>query len=369
MIDTVVLLLPSRQFTIDKPEKFTPCSDMIYQHRAIKAVLNSSAQERKLGIYKPRLTLSKRKNIQGISEIMLTIEASLPKLLWGNNLDELRAKDLASITMIIHSLLQEAGVNIAPIDIENAEVIAVHYAKNIVFKDGSTPFHYIQKIQQMAKPAALDSNQTDYRNAGHCFKYHCNAYEVVFYDKLFDLQTSQTKGSKRAIDGDCVFDMKSLNKIRNKRKKFEMLRMEVRINKRSKLKQLLQTLKIKTDLTLRKLFRPAIAQKVLLHYIDRIENKRSLLIDFKPQSDRALLTAIALSNPRLKAKQVLQFFGIKKVLESVSFDELKRIIATENKASWTRLLKELETVVMPSSEKPFEPIKEQLRKYNPLKLS
>lgn len=369
MIDTIVLLIPPQQFTIINPESFTPCSDMIYQHRATKAILNPSVKERKANIYKPRLTLSRRKNLQGISEIMLTIEVSLPKLIFGNNAEELQLKDFPTIIQKLHSLLHNMGIKITNTNLQNADIIAIHYSKNIVFTDGSTPFHYIQKIQQLAKPTALDSNRTNYRNAGHCFKYHCNTYEIVFYDKLSDVQMINSKGRKRAIDGDCIFDIKLLNKVRTKRKKFEILRMEVRLNKRSKIQQLCTTLNIKNDLTLRKLFRPAIARKVLLHYyITLLESKSSSLIDFKPLNDKALLTAIAVHNPQLKPKQILQFFGFKKALETVISDELKKIIVKEDGYSWNRLIKEIEMINIPLTQKPFEIIKQQITKYKPLKL-
>lgn len=367
MIDTVVLLIPFQQFKIEKPSIFNPDASLVCQSASIKSVLNPLKKETTQGIYKPRLTLSRRKNLQGISEIMLTIEFSLPKLMLGNNIEELQLKDFSKVISKLHTTLDDMGIEIALPDLQNAEIIAIHYSKNIALTDGSTPFHYIQKIQQLAAPSFLDSNQTSYRNAGSCYKYHSNSYEVVFYDKIYDLYKAQ-KSKKRAIDAINFVDLKQLEKLRTKRKKFEILRMEVRLNTRRKIKSLFTKLKVKTDLTLRKLFRPATARKVLLHYVTMLESKSSSFIDFKPLSDQELLTTLALHNPDLKPKQILQFFGFKKALETMTIDEIKKIIAKENHVSWNRLIKELESIVTPSRQKSFDIIRKQIEEYKPLKL-
>lgn len=395
MIDTVILLLPPQQFKIIQPNAFTPHADLVYQNRAIKAVISpirlrknhfekldtivasfagQAQKEVKANTYKPRLTLSRRKNLQGISEIMLTVELSLPKLMFGNNIEELQQKDFSAVVAKLVDVIRDMGVYIELQDLSSAAILAIHYSKNIVLTDGSTPFHLIQKIKEVCSSGRVDTNQadygnnqTDYRNSGHCFKYHCNSYEMVFYDKIYDLEKSKIS-KKRAIDPDNFFDMKTLSKVRTERKKFELLRMEIRLNKRSKIKQIFAKLNIKSDITLRKLFRPAIARKVLLYYLTELEGKRSTLIDFKPSSDRTLLTLLAVHNPTLKSKQILQFFGIKKALETMTLDELKRIIVKHDAHNWNRLIKELETIKMPTSHKPFEIIRKQIEQYKPLKL-
>ncbi|MFA5998590.1 MAG: hypothetical protein WC747_01055 [Candidatus Babeliales bacterium] len=368
MIDTIILLIPPPQFKIVKPSEFTPSADLIYHNRAIKAVLNPTTKELKSGIYKPRLTLSRRKNLQGISEIMLTIEFSIPKLMFGNNIEELQQKDFGDVITKLNTVLFDMGVEIYAQDLQNAAVLAIHFSKNIVLTDGSTPFHFIQKIKETAMSGRLDNNQTDYRNAGHCFKYHCNSYEMVFYDKIYDLEKSKIS-RKRAIDPDNFFDMKTLSKVRTARKKFELLRMEIRLNKRNKIQSLFSKLNIKNDLTFSKLFRSSIARKVLLHYVSVLECKRSSFIDFKPQNDRSMLTMLALHNPTLKPKQIVQFFGLKKALETITLDELKKIIVKNDIYSWSRLIKELETIEMPTTQKPFAIIRNQIERYKPVRLN
>jgi hypothetical protein len=100
----------------------------------------------------------------------------------------------------------------------------------------------------------------------------------------------EKQGSKRTIEKDGTLQLKLLDRL-SRRHKFEILRMEVRLNKRQKLKQLFTKLGIKADLTFKSLFKPTIAKKVLLHYLDELESKRPALLDYKAKSDEALLAA------------------------------------------------------------------------------
>jgi len=144
----------------------------------------------------------------------------------------------------------------------------------------------------------LDTNQTDYRNHGHSYKWHCNSYEIIFYDKMYDLQKSFIS-DKRAIESDNTTQRNLFKKLKHKqqKKKFEILRMEVRLNKRQKIKQIFKKIGIKAPLTFQKLFKPAISRKILLYYLDQFEQKIPLLYFLSNISDKALLTTLIIHNP------------------------------------------------------------------------
>ena len=124
------------------------------------------------------------------------MELSLPKLLFGNNFQELQHKDFALITQKLAATLESMGVKIDEDTLAHAPVAAIHYAKNIVLKDGSTPYHYIQKIKESNISLTLDTNKADYRNDGLSYKWHCNSYEVVFYDKIKELEKTKQATQK-----------------------------------------------------------------------------------------------------------------------------------------------------------------------------
>jgi len=244
MIDTVVLLLSQDSFQITDPDKFLPSARWITNSRSsavhgIQSKQNPTKKELLTGIYKPRLTL--RTNPRNPKEIVLRVELSLPKLFYGNNFEELKGKDLHPLLSKLSSTLDQMGVIVAPSFLAAAPVSAIHYSKNISLTDGSTPYHYINKIKEANIKLSLDVNQTDYRNEGHSYKWHCNSYEVAFYDKIKDLEKAM-QSDKRAIEKDSALQLNLFPKLAQRKRKLEILRMEVRLNKRQKIKQLLNKL-------------------------------------------------------------------------------------------------------------------------------
>lgn len=369
MIDTVVLLLSQGIYQITDPDKFVPNARnfIIANSSAIHAFQAKQAATKKelcAGIYKPRLTLfyhSRKK------QIMLKIELSLPKLFYGNNFQELKGKDLQPLLQKLSSALDQMGVIADPSFLAAASISAIHYSKNIALTDGSTPYHYIQKIKEANIKLSLDTNQTDYRNEGHSYKWHCNSYEVVFYDKIKDLEKAK-QSDKRAIEKDSALQLNLFPRLAQRKKKLEILRMEVRLNKRKKIKQLFNKLGIKSDLSFKSLFKPAISKKILLHYLDELESKRQPLLDYRTANDKDLLAELIFNNPELGSKRIMQMYGLSKALETMNIRELKGMLAKKNQRDWYRLMGDAKKVRLPGIQSPFLAIRKQILKFKSLNL-
>jgi len=241
-------------------------------------------------------------------------------------------------------------------------VAAIHYSKNIALTDGSTPYHYINKIKDANIKLSLDTNQTDYRNEGHSYRWHCNSYEVVFYDKIRDLEKAY-QSSKRSIEKDGALQLHLFKRLQ-KRRMLEFLRMEVHLNKRDKIKQLFKKLGIKSDLTFKSLFKPATSKKVLLHYLDELESKRPVLLDYRPTNEKALLVDLVFNNPDLTAKQIIQLFGLKQALNIATQRELKTLF--KRKRGWYRLIGMANKVKLPNCANPFTGIRDALSVFKPI---
>src|SRR3989338_10344714 len=277
MIDTIVLTLKGGMFTILDRDKFTPSANSLYDYAGgfggrsfMKCTQNPTVSELKRGIYKPRLTLTKRVNRQGGIDIPLKIEFSAPKMLFGNNFDELTDKDFPSLATKLNTTLKQMGVFVLENNLINAPYSAIHFSKNIPLTDYTTSYTYMKQFTKLNINKKLDTNQSDYRNEGHCFKYRANSFEIVFYDKVKDLQQAKVS-EKRAIEKDNALQL-NLFEQNTMRKPFEVLRMEVRLGKRQKLKQILSTVGLSCEPTFKNLFSQEVAQKVQLHYITKIED-------------------------------------------------------------------------------------------------
>lgn len=258
----------------------------------------------------------------------------------------------------LSATLNQMGVIVDPLELAKAPVSVIHYSKNIKLTDGSTLYHYISKLKESNMKMSLDVNQTDYRNEGHSYKWHTNSYEVVFYDKIKDLEKAK-QSERRSIEKDNAIQLELFPQLR-KKKKLEVLRMEVRLNKRAKMKQLFIKLGIESDLSLKSLFKPAISKKVLLHYLDELESKRPALLDFKAMDAKALLADLILYNPEFGSKKILQMFGLAKALEIVNMRELRGMLSKINQKDWLRLIYDAKELKLSKIQSPFSIAREQI---------
>jgi hypothetical protein len=373
MLDTIVLTLSKGMYYINDPDKFEPSARLILGDDSsmggrgyIPAKQNPTKTELKNGYYKPRLTLTNRFNHTGRREATLKIELSLPKLLFGNNFDELKQNDFDTVTQLLKSRLKDMGVMVFTSVLENAPVSAIHYSKNIPLTDGSIPHYLIGKIKEANIKLSLDVNQTDYRNEGYSYKWHSNSYEVAFYDKIKDFESSMTS-EKRALERDNMIQLNLFDTFQE-RKRFEVLRMEVRLNKRQKIGQLFRSLGITSELTYKNIFNATVSQKVLLNYLDEIESKRLRLFDYKPANPKSLLADLIIGNPHLGLKRIIQLYGLKQIFDTVNPRELRTMFGNKSQRSWYRLIAEAKTVKLPITTSPLALIREHLTSFEPLKL-
>lgn len=375
MLDTIVLTLSKGMYIITDPDRFTPSArwatdnaPLLGTSSFISSKQNPLKRELRAGNYKPRLTVTQRFNHARRYEATLKVELSLPKLMFNNNFDELMDTDFDNVAKLLQEKLKEMGVLVFWELLINAPVSAIHYSKNIPLTDGSTPYSYIKHIRQANITARLDTNQTDYRNEGHSFKLHANSYEISFYDKIKDLQIARSKGIKRAVDRDSDIQLSLFDQL-EKRDFFEVLRMEVRLNRRQKMKPLFKQLGIESELTFQHLFSSQIAQKVLLHYLDYVEQQRPALLDFKPKSNKDLIAQLMIHNSQLKPRKILQLVGLKNIMDSMGMREVRSVFGNRlSQCTWYSLVRETKDVALPLQTSPFSKIRSHLQQFEPLKL-
>src|SRR3989344_3899843 len=373
MLDTIVLTLSKNMYYISEPDMFEPSAKLILGDNTslgsrgyFPAKQNPSKRELQNGFYKPRLSLTNRFNHTGNQEATLKIELSLPKLLFGNNFDELTLSDFDPVTTLLISRLKEMGVMVFTKVMENAPVSAIHYSKNIPLTDGSTPHYLISKIKEANIKLSLDVNQTDFRNDGHSYKWHCNSYEVAFYDKLKDLRTAKIS-EKRALESDNSIQLNLFN-TQPISKPFEVLRMEVRLGTRRKIRQILKSIGLDIEPTFKSLFNSQISQTILLCYLHEMESRRPTLLDYQNGKPKELLADLIINNPKLGPKRTLQLFGLKQAMELVGMREIRVLFNKYTDRSWYRLVADANKIKLPIAKDIFGTIRTHLTEFKPLKL-
>lgn len=376
MLDTIALMLSEDMFTIVDHNRFTPSTIGLYKspyytlggRGSMSCIQNPKVSELKNGIYKPRLTVTKRITRGGF-ETVLRVEFSAPKLLFGNNFDEVSEDHFHPIISILKERLKEMGVWVFSHTLTNAFVSTIHYSKNIILTDRSTPHSIIQELKKANYSQRLDTNQTDYRNEGHSFKFRTNTFEVALYDKLKDLRQAKIS-EKRAIEPDNAIQLNLFE--RNKfLEPFEVLRLEVRLNSRPKIRQVFESLGIEIKPTFSEVFNKSISKKVLGKNWSDIEASYKLL-EYKPRNNRDLLIQLLSHNPFLTPKKVIQFLGLKVALEDIGIRDFRQITERGNKSkanSWYKLHKEAKELTWPQSYyTPLRPIREAIEQFNPISL-
>ena len=208
MLDTVVLTLDQSQFEVVKPERFSPSASglLTAPYYSLGAqgtficVQNPTRSDLQAGRYLPRLTLAKRKRATGFL-LTLRIEFSAPKLILGNNFDELESSDFVRTIDVLSEALISMGVQPSRDALRNGRVSAIHYCKNIALTDYTTCSMVMDELKRIDLAKRLDLSHTDYRNEGQAIRYHANSFEVTFYDKLKDLEKARYS-EKRGIERD-----------------------------------------------------------------------------------------------------------------------------------------------------------------------
>lgn len=376
MIDTIILVLKTGMFTILDHDKFSPSTKGLYDtsigyyrlgsRSNITCKQNPIKSELKQGIYKPRLTVTKRITRERSFEITLKIEFSIPKLIYGNNFDELTDAEFPIVIQKLKTVLKEMGVGVFEHFLINASVSAVHYSKNIVLTDYTTPYTYLSQLAKLNINMRLDTNRTDFRNEGHSFKYRANSFEIVFYDKIKDLQQAKIS-EKRAEEKDNALQLGLFNVLKQQ-KPFEVLRFEVRLNQKQKIRQVFKKIGKDLEPTFINVFNQDIAKRVLLKYIEEMEEAYPSLLLHQQYSPKNFFTSFLTKNPKTKLTTILKMLGLRVLLEEIGIREFREIAKRYSNFAWYSLNKEMKAFTQIDEPNIFSLLKEQINKFEPLKL-
>lgn len=369
MIDTIVLVL-SEGFTIMEPDRFQPSArDLLHNDeymggRGYKICKQNPTRAEQLnGNYKPRLTLTKRYTNGGFG-LSLKIELSLPKLIYGNNFDELTDDDFEQVVFKLQSALREMGVYIFSEVLRDSPVSAIHYSKNVVFTDGRIAKYWIDRLEESNIRMSLDTSKDSYQNGGSMFKTHTSSFEVAFYDKIRELEAS-TKSIKRAERLDDVVQLELLEQFQNRRM-LEVFRMEARLNTRRKIRATLKKLKVFVEPTFENLFNQEYSRQVLLYLLDEIREKRPAIFDYKKSSGKKFLTEMQLANPEIGMAQLLKICGIKSLSDEIGMRELRVMLSKFSDRSWYRLVSDMKKVTYPNRIDPLLELRQRIEQDKPV---
>jgi hypothetical protein len=375
MIDTVLLKIPHNKFSVTRYDAFEPNAVGLFKppylqfngQPFIKCINNPSKEDIKQGIYRPRLTIYKRVAHGGFG-INLHVELSLPKLIFGNNFDELIDEHFDAVIAALKKQLLLMGILVTQDNLRSAAVHAVHYSKNIMFDDFTTASMILADLEKIKMNRHMDLNRTDFRNQGEAVRYWSKAYEFVLYDKVADL----TKSADRAMekeDRECNLQMNIFEAVRRQGKPVEVLRLELRLKSQQKMKALFEKVGIENDCTLQSLFSKKVSQTLLRDYWDDIyEQLVPVLLQELDASQQFAL--IAKQRPQWKPQRSLTAVAICAMIRAEGHRKTRsRLVKRFSSRTLERIYKDIKGLDFRilNKAKPFQHVTKALETFVPLK--
>lgn len=338
MIDTVCLLIPKNKMMFaPNGSKWDLCSKTEQYEKFIR---NPNKAEKETGKYFPRLTGYKRHFFQDEN---VRIEFSVPKLLYSNNLEELEQKDFDKVIKVLQERLVDMGIIFSKDALENASVSSVHFSKNILLKDGHTSNYLISEMNKVNLQKRFDFTKTRFINDGQSLYAHASSHEFVIYDKVADLN----KDKKRSIDKDQSFYQRSLfSELDKKEEKQEIIRFEVRLNKKQKMNNVLEGLGCKKNPLFKDVFSVEISKSVVNDYWQKLIKDRSFGVFSMSMSIKDVLQNIFIRDKKIKPKEAIYLLGLFMLgKDETGMRQLRTILSCRSHdRTWYRLVQGMKKV-------------------------
>ena len=336
-------MVPTNKYRIMDYDRFSMSARGLFEppyykfggRHGVSCYQNPTKAELRAGIYKPRLTLTKRIENNNFA-IPLKIELSLPKCLFKNNFDELTDSDFTYLSKGLVETLGDMGVDMLHKHLVSSPLSAVHYSKNIALTDYTSTTMVLRELEKVDLTKRLEMAHRRYNNGGHCLYYHANSFQVVFYDKIKELEHARIS-SKRCMEKDNEIQMHLFEPLRKKRP-FEVVRMEVRLNKRGKIRSTLKRLGFGEDVSFGALFNKDISQAVLKDCWHSVE----LGMPFMKQTPTDFFEHIIKHNPNTGITRALKHLAVSVLIEDVGVRGLRGVLEAQGKDNhyWYKFIKQ-----------------------------
>jgi hypothetical protein len=378
-IDTVTLLLDASQFVVFEPSRFTPNATKVLgatlydlgQGKFMPAVCNPTKKDTAAFGYLPYLTLFVGLRSGGLSKI-LRIQFSAPKLLKGNNFDELEEADFEQLCQQLLDGLAYYKVRIfgGLETLKNAQCQVVHYSKNFILPNMISTNWAITEIKKCDVNAWKSVSQEKYAEGGHGYKTHSKHYELAFYDKI--AEHFKGKRGQPHYDPDIKqlsFDL--FGKVEQKQLP-EVLRMEVRYGRPQKLKDALQKARLPTDdLSFKTIFQQEYSQRVLISELEDYYSRFPNIAASTAKDEVELLSDLFVQNPDRYMSTIVSAVGIYTLTQKAGLRELKDIVGNKGSQAFLRLAHKASKELKYKADKPevLESMMAALNEFQPVHLA
>ncbi len=377
-IDTVTLLFQANQFALLEPARFTPNATNILKATNydlgrgayMPAKCNPFKKDNQTFGYLPYLTLYVGVRGGGLGK-GLRVQFSVPKLLRGNNFDELDEADFEAICQRILDGLAYYKVRIwgGLETVKNAQCQVVHYSKNFVLPHTMTSNEVLREIRKCDVNAWKATSDDKYSDGGHGYKTHTKYHELAFYDKMIEYFKGKRGQPHYDDDNQLAFDL--FSDVPRKQLP-EVFRMEVRLGNPRTIKAALKNARLPPDdITFQTLFRADYSQQVLQWQLDDYYSRYPKIVSADVENELELLSDLFVQNPDRHMSTIMAAIGLYTLNKQSGMRELKDVVGVKGVEALHRLAKKANDQLQYSTEKPevFELLQAELDKFRPVYLA
>lgn len=377
MIDTVVLVFDRSEFSIRESayDSFTPSARGFLKRPFylmgggfMKCVLNPTKEDEKRGEYMPRLTLYKAVRSGGYS-IFLHIEFSVPKILFNNNFDELTDGNFEEVCSKLSKKLFNLGITIFPHKIQEAQVKAIHYGKNIVLDDYTTASSVITQISKVNVPKTKNIANKTFDNDGEAIYFFTSQKGFIAYDKIRELEKAK-RTSKSLKENDYYCQLSLLDDKRLKHP-FEMLRIESRYLNKKSIRSVMDqcSIHLPDNPTFKDYFSVDIARNILLFEFEEIKNRYLGFDKSKAKTIEDFAVDLRKQNPDITPTLLYKAIVFKALTNETGSRDIRNILGVTS-SQWSRLTKDLSSLEFRKlSNDGLDTVYDQLNSFSTVRLS
>lgn len=268
------------------------------RYRGKKFTRTATKEEKQLGLYRPKVVIENGD---------CSIEFSLPKLLRGNNVEEICVGDFPKILELLRSHLLDYGIETTTDNIAWADLYRMDAGKNCNLIKIGTVVQVLKILHRCLISGRKSDAQIQYRNGGRALRIHNKSADFIIYDKF--RCPEMTDGSEKAI---CEIMGKS---------SVEVLRMEKRFNNRRSLCRLFRKYGVQRP-KFQDILNPQIAQDVIGHGWQELMDG-FICPEVYPQEEKLKQVLNHLNTSKSSLCSVLSCVAIQLFLKHYSANELK----------------------------------------------
>lgn len=260
---------------------------------------------------------------------VMIVTFSIPKLLYGNSVQEVSDKELGKVVAALQHALSRAGIQVEQPDLYSARVTAIHFCKNIFLPRDVLLQDILAELQRTDLNKTVDVTTKESKNGGRTLHIYSGVEERVFYDKVTDaLRPKNKRKDKGYIDHErAVIDEFGLHDI-------EIFRYEFRIKKAQSVERVINRAldrKPRSYVAFKDVFTPDLSKQLLLtswrDLLGRPENQLALL----GPADKFKVLQHIVENARAQStvhsmNNALTSYGITAVVQDHGAKEFKRLI-------------------------------------------